>query len=585
MKTKAIITTIALLVAALWTTSCEKENPKEETPAAPVISFGNETLIYTVKVGKTITIEPIVENDEDAMYSWTVTDGEGKGKIIGTEKILTYRAGKESGQVFVAFKVLTGYGAAEEEIRIDVAELVPPRITLGVPKDGYTIGTDYPLNFAPVVDNSDAATYTWTVNAEVKSTAQTYTFSSPATGTFRLALKTANEDGKDSIAFHIYVKTPAEMPFSWAFADTAFSVAQGRVIGLTPLSITNALAATYTWTDNGHVQTGAEPLYIFNSAGRAQHTTYTVSVTMKNPYYETSQTLTVAVCAPEGTYKRTATAASSPDWDKVYEFLPAPGQFVNEYYTATTMAEAVGYAEGRLRQEAYVSLGGFGGYVVLGFDHSIDNDDGYNFMVLGNSFEGSSEPGVVWVMQDENGDRLPNDTWYELRGSEYGKPETIQDYEVTYYRPSAPQMPVAWTDNYGKAGTIDYLIAYHQQDYYYPLWVTTDTYTLRGTRLKDHTRQLSVTPQYWVNESFDGGYADNFSKGAGNDRLTNDINYDASVNANHFKISNAVRFDGQPADLQYIDFIKVQTGVNAKAGWLGENSTEVFGAKDYNLIK
>ena len=28
---------------------------------------------------------------------------------------------------------------------------------------------------------------------------------------------------------------------------------------------------------------------------------------------------------------------------------------------------------------------------------------------------------------------------------------------------------------------------------------------------------------------------------------------------------------------------RVQTGVNAKAGWLGENSTEVFGFTDENI--
>jgi hypothetical protein len=214
---------------------------------------------------------------------------------------------------------------------------------------------------------------------------------------------------------------------------------------------------------------------------------------------------------------------------------------------------------------------------VLGFDHSIANDGSYNFQVIGNSFAGSSEPGIVWVMQDENGDGQPNDTWYELKGSEYGKPETIQDYEVTYYRPRSPQMPVAWTDNDGHAGTID-RIGSHSQDYYYPLWVKEDAYTLHGTRLKDRTQQGAL----WTNGHFDWGYADNYSPV---DRLTNDINYNADANANHFKISDAVRFDRQPANLQYIDFIKVHTGVNVKAGVLGENSTEVFGARDYNLVK
>jgi hypothetical protein len=32
-------------------------------------------------------------------------------------------------------------------------------------------------------------------------------------------------------------------------------------------------------------------------------------------------------------------------------------------------------------------------------------------------------------------------------------------------------------------------------------------------------------------------------------------------------------------------FVKVQTGLQTKAGWLGENSTEVFNAKDFNMVK
>jgi hypothetical protein len=86
-------------------------------------------------------------------------------------------------------------------------------------------------------------------------------------------------------------------------------------------------------------------------------------------------------------------------------------------------------------------------------------------------------------MRDENGNSLPDDTWYELAGSETGKPETIQNYAVTYYRPSEPKQPVKWTDSQGNSGEIDYLIQFHRQDYYYPLWIEGDSYTLTGTRL------------------------------------------------------------------------------------------------------
>ena len=296
----------------------------------------------------------------------------------------------------------------------------------------------------------------------------------------------------------------------------------------------------------------------------------------------------------KGEFYRARTAESKADWNKVYEYTPAPGQFINELKTGgfdgtqTTPEAAVAYAEARMSQTTadgtpnpiWVSLGGFGGYIVVGFDHSIDNSGGYDIGILGNSFNGSSEPGVVWVMQDENGDGKPNDTWYELAGSETGKAETIQNYEVTYYRPSEPQQPVQWTDNKGNSGQVDYLKQYHRQDFYYPMWVEADSYTLTGTCLKERNYDASTNGTYWVNPHYDWGYADNFSP---IDRLTDDENTNADINANHFKISNAIDTAGKAKHLDYIDFVKVQVGVNTKSGWLGEVSTEVCGFYDYRL--
>lgn len=287
------------------------------------------------------------------------------------------------------------------------------------------------------------------------------------------------------------------------------------------------------------------------------------------------------------TYYRPATLASSPYCTKVFEYTPAPGQFINETKTGgfdgtqTTAEAACAYAEARFAADIWVSLGGFGGYIVVGFDHSIDNTGGYDFAVLGNSFSGSSEPGIVWVMQDENGNGLPDDTWYELSGSESGKAETKQNYSVTYYRPSEPQKPVQWTDSEGNSGQIDYLKQYHRQDYYYPLWIAADSYTLTGTCLEARNYDASTNGTYWVLPEYEWGYADNFSP---IDRLTDDDNTNADINANHFKISNAIDASGAHKQLDYIDFIKVQVGVNAKSGWLGEVSTEVCGFYDYRLI-
>lgn len=283
---------------------------------------------------------------------------------------------------------------------------------------------------------------------------------------------------------------------------------------------------------------------------------------------------------------RAKTETSVAEQTIVFEYTPAPGQFINETKTGgftgneTTPETAVAYATRRMKEGTFVSLGGFGGYIVVGFDHSIDNTGEYDFGIIGNSFKGSSEPGIVWVMQDKNGDGKPNDTWYELSASETGKETTVRNYSVTYYRPSEPQQPVQWTDSEGNSGEVDYLKAYHAQDYYYPAWITADSYTLSGTCVEARNYDQSGNGTYWVQAEYDWGYTDNFSE---IDRLTDDENSNASANANYFKISNAIDSDGKSIHLKYIDFIKVQTACNTKSGWLGENSTEVFGFFDYSM--
>ena len=285
---------------------------------------------------------------------------------------------------------------------------------------------------------------------------------------------------------------------------------------------------------------------------------------------------------------RAKTETSVAEQTVVFEYTPAPGQFINETKTGgftgeeTTPEAATTYAAQRMKDGTWVSLGGFGGYIVVGFDHSIDNTGGYDFGVEGNSFKGSSEPGIVWVMQDENGNCRPDDTWFELQGSETGKETTVRNYAVTYYRPSEPQQPVKWTDSEGNSGEVDYLAQFHKQDYYYPLWIKEDSYTLTGTCLKAINYDASGNGSYWVNKEYDWGYVDNFSP---TDRLTDSDNASAGVNANYFKISNAIDANGNPVDLKYIDFIKVQVGVNTKSGWLGEVSTEAFGFFDYSMMQ
>ncbi len=286
--------------------------------------------------------------------------------------------------------------------------------------------------------------------------------------------------------------------------------------------------------------------------------------------------------------RRPITSTSSAYQSRVFEYTPAPGQFINETKSAgftgaeTTPQLAAEYAAGRLSEKKYVSLGSFGGYIVIGFDHSIVNSrNGYDFLIQGNAFDsdqgGSSEPGIVWVMQDTDRNGLPDDVWYELKGSEYGKAETLTGYSVTYYRPDSPKKPVRWTDSEGNSGTVDYLKAYHTQDYYYPAWISADSYTLTGTRLAPRNVQDPETG-FWANNPYGWGYADNM----GSDVIDGD-GLTGAGQLNGFKISNAVDAGGNAVDLPYIDFVKVQTAVLAESGWLGENSCEVFSFIDNNM--
>src|ERR1700744_5067109 len=171
---------------------------------------------------------------------------------------------------------------------------------------------------------------------------------------------------------------------------------------------------------------------------------------------------------------RPVTSSSNAYVTQLFEFNPAPGQFIN-----TGLADTVA-AMGTLKtDQGLVSLGAWGGYIIVGFDHTVLNKhDTTDFVVYGNAFSLFAEPGVVWVMQDTNGNGKPDDTWYELAGSETGKVGYKTNYSVTYTRPNCDTCSVPWTDNQGKTGVVQTNI-FHTQAYF-PIGIKGNTYTLTG---------------------------------------------------------------------------------------------------------
>ncbi|SHN19306.1 PKD domain-containing protein [Chitinophaga sp. CF418] len=269
---------------------------------------------------------------------------------------------------------------------------------------------------------------------------------------------------------------------------------------------------------------------------------------------------------------RPVTDSSSPYISVVFDYQPAPGQFVNESIGTPAGAQKIIGGTTEL-----LHLGAFGGYVVFGFDHSILNKNGADLAIYGNPVKPPvelSEPGIVMVSKDENRNGRPDDTWYELAGSEYRAATTIKHYKVTYYNPGGVK-DVPWKDNQGRSGAV--LINTFHDHSYYPLFAANqDSISFEGTLLKSTSGVLPGTTTY-VNTGFAWGYADNWGTDAAKDPYATNL-------YNSFDLSWAVNSNGEAVNLSAIDFVKVYTGQQDKGdAAVGETSTEIRGAVDLNM--
>lgn len=375
------------------------------------------------------------------------------------------------------------------------------------------------------------------------------------------------------------------------YPETGFTANAGQSFLIEVKSVSDK-NVTYVWLIDGkEVAKTKSFTHTFMQTGTYQ---LTLKVFQDQTYFEYTYTVNVGYAELPETPKD-----ASPYITKVLEYRPAPGQFVNtmpayeEGDTQETMNEKVLNAIGN-NKKGLITLGGYGGYVTVGFDHTIRNaKDANDFLVLGNAFANNSEPGIIQVAYDVNQNGQPDEEeWFEIAGSAHLDPkqetwyeqvkqagnivETYLDYSITYKKPAKEPTTneekenyIYWEDNKGHKG-YKVMNQYHSQPYY-PQWIEEEQLVFTGTCLPQNgINQGTEQVPCFVLSSFKYGYADNYPNNAAEAGI--DIDW-------------AVDKNGKPANLPGVDFIKIYTGVNQENGWLGENSTEVCGVTDLNLTK
>ena len=337
-----------------------------------------------------------------------------------------------------------------------------------------------------------------------------------------------------------------------------FKVELGKSLPLNP-NVVNGDKSTFVWEINGE-KVSSDRLYTFVPT-KIGH--YNLQLKVSNENGSDSKSIQV-----------NAYSSKSPYIATIFDYQYGPGQHASLIPSSCKGEDFIGQPWSGTKQ--FTSLGGWGGYIIAGFDHPVKNGTGADFAIFAQPGAGS-EPGVVFVMDDTNGDGKPNDgDWLEMKGSEYSNPETIHNYQVTYYKPNNKEN-IIWKDNKGRNGEL--VPVYDSSSWWWSGYGNKTEVVFSGVKLPDAYKNTSTQAdvENWTLRTglFTTGYAECY----------NNADYNYSLKANLLDISDAVDNTGQKANLTSISFIKVQSGVFQIAGWLNEVSTEISGAADLSLIE
>ena len=276
-----------------------------------------------------------------------------------------------------------------------------------------------------------------------------------------------------------------------------------------------------------------------------------------------------------------------PSW-----YAPAPGQFVNTpQFNDPTRAIGAPTGGGPTAPDntSQLTLGGFGGSVVLGFSAPVFDDPlnpmGLDAIVFGNAFYVNANPirrwaeaGVIEISRDVNGNGLPDDAWYVIRSPALADP------------PVGAQPSVLWDDD-------PFTMTPPLNPGWYPSGVGAGSYTTSGlllagvfnsivlensdALLEDAPGLADLTPTLALGDTDADGVVEDPAAAPEDFYTRPDSPFLVGIAAGSaggaaFDIAWAVdALTGMPAGLDGFDFVRITTGPNALAGAFGEISTEV----------
>lgn len=283
----------------------------------------------------------------------------------------------------------------------------------------------------------------------------------------------------------------------------------------------------------------------------------------------------------------------------VLEFAPAPGQFVNHPEFSDpgrALGPPFGGGASAPNNTSIVSLGGFGGYIVLGFDHTVVDDPlnpfGMDAIVFGNAYWVGGDPDRHWaecatieISQDENGNGLADDIWYLIPGSHITEPSSqfvIKQWDDDIKDERYPPDDESWIPP-GYFGT----------------WVT------QGFALPEPVFGSPVVTNPTANGNSEGiyGYGDYAPTLILGDLNGDGVVDDTTMTPEHFYTTpddphmvgmtmgsgGGDAFDiawaidavnGAPAELSGFDFIRLTSAVNSVSPIFGEKSAEIDAVAD-----